>query len=367
MKLYIGLDVDCKETVYVSQDEYGNVVGQGSVTTSPEGFAKMLDSLGAAPRTEIALETGALVPWVCSLLTGLKMTPVVIEAREVRQKARRLNQKSDRRDAFEICDGLRRGVYTSIVYVPDPKILRLRRILSRRCHFVKISSTQVTAAKALLRARGLGQEVTSLQSRSAWERMLQHSSLRPSRRHIAMHAEMWRLARENVDHLEEELTKALRPFEETMSLLQTTPGVGLITAATFIAVLGTPERFSDSGRVVSYIGLVPSSWDTGEQQRHGHITKRGSAELRRVLCEAAHHASRVRHPLNLYFRRVCATQGYKKAAVAIAQRLARILYRMWLSGEAFDANKLNVVAGKRVCRRVMHWRIRKPGEQVIAA
>jgi transposase len=210
------------------------------------------------------------------------MTPVVIEAREVRQKARRLNQKSDRRDAFEICDGLRRGVYTLIVYVPEPKIPRLRRILSRRCHFVKISGTEDHAARALLRARGLGQEVTSLQSLSAWQRMLQNASLRPLRRHLGMHTEMWRLARENVDHVGEELTKALKPFEEPMSLLQTTP----VWGSTFIAVLGTPERFADSGRVVSYIGLVPSSWDTGDQQRHGHITKRGSAELRRVLCQA---------------------------------------------------------------------------------
>jgi hypothetical protein len=53
--------------------------------------------------------------------------------------------------------------------------------------------------------------------------------------------------------------------------------------------------------------------------------------------------------------------------VAIAQSLARILYRMSLNGEAFDANKLDVVPGKQVCHRVMHWRIRKPGEQVVAA
>lgn len=92
-KMYIGLDVHCKETVYAAQFESGNVIGEGSVPTSEEGFAKMLDSVEAPPRTEIALETGALVPWVCSILTRSKMTPVVIEAREVRQKARRLNQK----------------------------------------------------------------------------------------------------------------------------------------------------------------------------------------------------------------------------------------------------------------------------------
>jgi hypothetical protein len=54
------------------------------------------------------------------------MAPVVIDAREVRVKARRIGQKSDRRDAFEVCDGLRRGIDTSIVYVPEEPIEKLR-------------------------------------------------------------------------------------------------------------------------------------------------------------------------------------------------------------------------------------------------
>ena len=52
------------------------------------------------------------------------------------------------------------------------------------------------------------------------------------------------------------------------------------------------------GRDPCYIGLVPFTYDTGEIQRHGHITKRGSGELRAVLCEAAQHAASKRHPLN---------------------------------------------------------------------
>jgi hypothetical protein len=59
MKMYIGLDVHCKETVYAAQGECGNVIGQGRVPTSEERFSQMLDSVQAPPRTEIALETGA--------------------------------------------------------------------------------------------------------------------------------------------------------------------------------------------------------------------------------------------------------------------------------------------------------------------
>jgi len=87
-----------------------------------------------------------------------------------------------------------------------------------------------------------------------------------------MHADVRRMVREKVALLGDKLGEELKPFQETFRRLQTVAGVGLITAAAFIAVVGTPERFADSGRVISYIGLVPTTWDTGEAQRHGHIT-----------------------------------------------------------------------------------------------
>jgi len=101
MTLYIGLDVHGKETVYAVQDRSGNVVGQGKVPTTVEGFCQLVETLETPKGTKIGLETGTRAMWVSRLLSGLEMEPVMIDAREVRQKARRIGQKSDRRDAFE--------------------------------------------------------------------------------------------------------------------------------------------------------------------------------------------------------------------------------------------------------------------------
>jgi transposase len=242
MKMYMGIGVHCKETVYVSQDQAGNMVGQGSVPTSVQGFSQIVDCVHAPKGTVIELETGVQATWVSGLLSGLEMTPVVIEAREVRQKARRIGQKSDRRDAFEVCAGLGRGIYTSLVYVPGPQIRRLRQLLSRRRHFVRICTSQANGAKFLLRSGGLGREALSLTTLKAWQGMLKRLALGPLRCHLAMHADLWRLARQKVVGLEGELRGALKPFEETVRRLKTTPGVGTITAATFAAVLGTPRQ-----------------------------------------------------------------------------------------------------------------------------
>ena len=162
--------------------------------------------------------------------------------------------------------------------------------------------------------------------------------------------------------LEEELAEAIEPFKGIVDRLRTVPGVGPITAATYVAVLGTADRFPDSGHVVSYLGLAPSTYDSGDRERHGHITKRGAGELRAVLCEAAHHAAKATHPLNPYFVRLAARQGYRKAIVAVAQRLARILYRMWRNEEEFDVSKLNVVPGVHTRTRTYYYSLRKPKE-----
>ena len=84
-----------------------------------------------------------------------------------------------------------------------------------------------------------------------------------------------------------------------------------------------------------------------------------------LLCEAAHHTANPRHPLNPYFRRTAARHGYKKAVVAVAQRLARILFQMWRKGQAFDVHQLNVVAESAVRTRRVYWRIGQADKKAI--
>ena len=149
------------------------------------------------------------------------------------------------------------------------------------------------------------------------------------------------------------------PFADDIRRLKTVPGVGEITSATFIAVIARPDRFPTSSEVSSYLGLNPSGWDSGDVERHGPITKTGNSELRAMLVEAAHHASNPKHPLNPYFVRVCSKSGYKKAVVCVAQRLARILWSMWLNREDFDEGKLNVIRERRRVNKTYYWRIKE--------
>lgn len=360
MERYIGLDVHCKESVYVAQDAEGHVVREGAVETTEEGLKAMVEEVGAPAGTKVGLETGTQATWVARVLERLGMKPVVIDAHEVRAKARRVGQKSDRRDAWEICDGVRRNLYTAIVYVPSEAVERLRRVLSRRRHFVKARTQQVNAAKFVLRSRGLRSVCRTLATASAWQRLMADARVEAVRDHLALHAAVWEVVEKNVVALDKELACAAEPFGDVMARLQTLPGIGPITAAAYGAALGTAERFPDSSHVVSYLGLAVSTYDTGERQRHGHITKRGSADVRGLLCEAAQHASKPTHPLNPYFVRLYARYGRNVAIIAVAQRMARILFQMWRSGQDFDVRKLNVRPVQKVRSRTYYFEIKSP-------
>jgi transposase len=357
MRMYIGLDVHFKGSVYVAEDEEGKRVGQGEVPTSEEGLRRMVEATGAPAGTKVGLETGTQSTWAARVLWGLGMEPVVINAAEVRAKAQRKKQKSDFRDAQEICGGIRREIYGSIVYVPEPGVERLRRILSRRRHFVGKATSQINAAMFLLRASGLREEVSSLDTKRSWEAMLSNDALKEVAKYLRMHFEMWKVASRNVEELDAELEEAVEPFRETVDLLRTVKGVGPVVSAAFVAAIGRPDRFPESGKVVSYLGLAPSGHDSGERERHGKITKEGSSYTRAMLCEAAQHASRATHPLNPYFVRAYAKRGYQKAVVMVAQRLARMLWRMWLDKKEFDVGKLRVIEERHVRKRTCYYRL----------
>jgi transposase len=357
MARYVGLDAHSKRCVYVIQDEAGGAAGEGSVSTTLEGLLSMRVRHDLPPGTRVALESGTMAFFVARRLTQLGLDPLVVDAHEVRTKALRPNQKSDRRDALELCEGLRRGTYRSVVHVPPEPIERLRETLGRRRPLVRVKTMQVNAVKRLLRAAGLQMPRRSLSSEAAWEKLLAAVAIDPSLHTFCQaHRALWRCAQEQVVALEASLEDQQRPFQRDLDRLQTVPGVGFIVALTVLAVFSDVRRFPTAKHAASYAGLVASTFDSGERVQHGHITRRGSSELRSMLCEAAHHAWRRTNPLHPYFASLCVRRGYKMAVVAVAHRLCRILYAMLRHGTEFDLTKLAIEQGRFERTTVHHYR-----------
>jgi transposase len=123
------------------------------------------------------------------------------------------------------------------------------------------------------------------------------------------------------------------------------PGVGPVTATSFVSTLDETERFAGAKEARAYLGLVPSERSSGERQQRGHISKAGPGRTRHMLVEAAWCILRCRNPatspLHEWAAGVASRRRPRVAAVALARKLAGIIYAMWRDGTDF--------AGRSAC------------------
>ena len=119
----------------------------------------------------------------------------------------------------------------------------------------------------------------------------------------------------------------------------TVPGIGPITATALLASVGDPKQFKNGRQFAAWLGLTPRQHTTGGKIRLGRITKKGDVYLRTLLI----HGTRAllatvkdKHDtLSVWARAVIERRGYKRAAVALAAKNARILWALMVRSEDY--------------------------------
>lgn len=156
-----------------------------------------------------------------------------------------------------------------------------------------------------------------------------------------------RALEEKIDGVERELA-TLSHSDERIRQMREIPGIGLLTSTAIRATVGDIQRFPTGRHFASWLGLTAREHSSAEHRRLGGISKRGDVYLRTLLVHgaraallAAHRAQRSGRPLDRLRRWAldCERQrGHNKATVALANRLARILWATWKYERAFDGN-----------------------------
>jgi len=138
----------------------------------------------------------------------------------------------------------------------------------------------------------------------------------------------------------DEAMKELAGTDPTCQLLMTAPGVGPTTAVRFAAAIDDVKRFPTAHKLEAYLGLVPGERSSSERKRRTGLTKAGPSKLRWVLVQASWAARRYykEHPMVLWSREVEKRRGKQVAVMALARRLAGVLYAMWRDGRPYDQN-----------------------------
>src|SRR5215475_4153795 len=125
--------------------------------------------------------------------------------------------------------------------------------------------------------------------------------------------------------------------DDVCQRLMTTPGVGPVVALTYRATVDVPTRFRKSKSVGSVFGLTSSSYQSGEIDWSGRISRCGDEMMRVMLYEAALSMlhSKKWSWLKAWAMQIARRRGMKKAIVALARRLAVIMHRIWIDGTEF--------------------------------
>ena len=277
---------------------------------------------------------------------------------DAQSAARQHGRKTDRIDAEVLARAVERGGIP-LAHVLSPHRRELRRWLGVRRALVESRADMVTTVRGL--AREHGEKLPSCET-EGFATKLRKRDLEPE---LLALVEPLLQTLETLDkqlvQVETELGR-LCATEPVIALLTTAPGVGPVVAASFVSVIDEAKRFRNAHQVESYLGLVPGEDSTGGKRRLGAITKKGSSYLRAVLVQASWAILRSadrQDPLRLWAEAVQKRRGKKIAVIALARRLAGVMWAMWRDGTVYDAPVLAVANTKGVRRAVQTLEFQK--------
>jgi len=289
--LYIGLDVH-KESIAVATAAQGDTEARtyGKIGGTLDALDKLIKKL-AKPEQELRFvyEAGPCGYVIYRYLQKRQYHCAVVAPSLIPTKASD-RVKTDRRDARQLARLFRAGELTAI-YVPDEEDEAVRDLVRAR------DRAMVDQRKARQRLKGfllrLGHRYLGKGNWSAAHlRYLSDLKFSHAAQQIAYqeYVEAITVAGERLERLTTAMETALATWKRapTVRALMSLRGVALLNAMTLVAEAGDLTRFSSPSPLMSYFGLTPSEYSSGEKRRQGAITKAGNGACRRALVEAAH-------------------------------------------------------------------------------
>jgi transposase len=334
MDQYVGLDVSLKETS-ISVRQNRKRIWRGKCQSHPKAVAEAIRK-HARDAVLVVFETGPLATWFHRCLVADGLPAVCIDARHAKAALNTAPNKTDANDADGLALLAEAGFFRE-VRVKSFAAMRVRALIGGRAQLVGISTRLSNHIRGIMKTFGLvvpkgGGLVFEANVRTLLDGQEALAAI------ILPLLETWRTVRMQAARLDRQLIAVARA-SAPCRLMMTAPGIGALTALSYASMVEDPANFKSSRAVGAYIGLTVRSYQSGEIDYDGHISKRGDKHVRALLYEAAAIVlTRVRSAsmLRSWGLKLMKRAGFKRAAVAVARKLAVILHAMWRDGSAFD-------------------------------
>ena len=334
--VYGAIDLHARYSEMRIIDAEGRVLRERRVLTDRTALVRAFADVGDI---RILLESGTESEWVAQALEAAGYAVIVADPNfgpmygELHRRV-----KTNRRDVAALAEANRREWYRPAYRASSEQRARRQTVCARR-QLVQMRTGTISVIRALLRQSGY--RVPSTSSHRLGARLVR---LEVSPRLQATLAPLLRTLETLCQEIQglDAAVAAIAATDPIVRRLQTVPGVGPVVAVTYRAVIDDVQRFTSASQVSAAMGLVPSEHSSADYRHRGHITKRGSTEVRSLLVQAAWACWRTKHlgALRAWADRLAARRGKRIAVVALARRLSRILYAIWRDETVFQDRRV---------------------------
>ena len=294
------------------------------------------------PRSKVFLEAcGSAHHWAREL-RALGHEVTLLPVRHVAPY--RVGNKTDRTDTHAILEAARNARILPVP-VKSPAQHTLIFVHRMRTNWVADRTARINSVRGILRELGhIIPQGAKHVFPAAWDLVERADSPLPTMLRPVLAETLLEILQleERIAEAEKQMQLLAKEMPEVQRL-QTIPGIGLITATALVASLGDVDRFPSARHLSSFLGLTPKESSSGNRRRLGRISKRGDRYLRMLLVHGARSAIWAGHRkpdidrLRVWAMAVEQRRGHNKACCALANKLARIVWAVWRSGEPYRA------------------------------
>lgn len=338
-EIHLGMDVSDKSIDFFWLSNGSENGKRCQIANSREALMMFCDRVEDSSKVLVAMESGTHSAWQSELLKQRGFQVVVGNARKLSAIWMNKN-KSDREDAEMLARLAHNDInlFAPIQHIPTPLRIDLA-VVKTRDAVSQCRTKLINTVRGLLRSFGISSKDITADSFTTEVSKIVPKELRPAMDGILKEIRLLQLSIKAYDKL---VTKLNKKYPAT-AIVGQPGGAGELTSLAYVLMVVDPGRFGNGDRVTRFFGLTPKRDQSGEVDKQLGITKEGNSLMRRLLLQAANYIMG-RGPdcdLRRFGERIAARGGKiakRKAKVAVARKLAKLMFKLWVTGETYDPN-----------------------------
>ena len=332
-KYHLGIDLHKRTSYWTLMDNDRKVLYRKNMETSEEAMDTSLAAIGLAPSDiEAAIEPVSQWGWYGDLLEKRGLTVRLVDVYKSKLIANS-KLKHDKVDSRTLAD-MMRSDFLPEAYRAPRETRDLREFIRGRAFLVRMRTRVRNRITGILGKHGIISPWTDLFGKGGLRWLRTQSLGSPHDGEVQSLLAVFTELSLHIGELDRRCVELVSGSED-LEILTSIPGIGSVTALMIMAEVGDFSRFPTPGQLASFAGLVTSSHSSGERNRFGHITHRGSVWLRAALVESTGKVSPKWGYLHSFYRRIQEKKGNSIARVALARKVLVLAWHLLRTRQRF--------------------------------